>query len=48
MTHRILIVEDEPSIAELIAINLTHAGFDVDRAFQTDQATNMMREVLPN
>ena len=48
MTHRILIVEDEPSIAELIAINLTHAGFDVDRAFQTDQASNMMREVLPN
>ncbi len=48
MTRRILIVEDEPSIAELIAINLTHAGFDVDRAFQTDQASNMMREVLPN
>ena len=48
MTHRILIVEDEPSIAELIAINLTHAGFEVERAFQADQALNMMREVLPS
>ena len=32
MTHRILIVEDEPSIAELIAINLTHAGYEVEKA----------------
>ena len=48
MTHRILIVEDEPSIAELIAINLTHAGYDVDRAMQTDVALNMMRDELPS
>jgi two-component system phosphate regulon response regulator PhoB len=48
MTHRILIVEDEPSIAELIAINLTHAGYDVERAMQTDIALNMMRDQLPS
>ena len=48
MTHRILIVEDEPSIAELIAINLTHAGYDVDRAIQTDLALHMMRDELPS
>ena len=48
MTHRILVVEDEPSIAELIAINLTHAGFQVDKAMQTDVALNMMRDELPN
>jgi two-component system, OmpR family, phosphate regulon response regulator PhoB len=47
-THRILIVEDEPSIAELIAINLTHAGYEVERALQTEVALNMMREELPS
>ena len=46
-TQRILIVEDEPSIAELISINLSHAGFEVDRAFQADQAAVMMKEALP-
>ena len=48
MTHRILVVEDEPSIAELIAINLTHAGFEVEKAMQTDVALHMMRAELPN
>jgi len=48
MTHRILVVEDEPSIAELIAINLTHAGYKVERALQTDLAMNMMRDQLPS
>lgn len=48
MTHRILIVEDEPSIAELIAINLIHAGYEVERAMQTDVALNMMRDQLPS
>ena len=48
MTHRILVVEDEPSIAELIAINLMHAGFEVEKAMQTDIALNMMRDTLPN
>jgi two-component system phosphate regulon response regulator PhoB len=48
MTHRILIVEDEPSIAELIAINLTHAGYEVEKALQTDIALNLMRDQLPS
>jgi two-component system phosphate regulon response regulator PhoB len=48
MTQRILIVEDEPSIAELIAINLTHAGYDVEKALQTDIAMNLMRDQLPS
>lgn len=48
MTHRILIVEDEPSIAELIAINLSHAGYVVQKALQTDVAANMIRDELPN
>ena len=48
MTHRILIVEDEPSIAELIAINLTHACYEVERAMQTDIALSLMKEHLPS
>jgi two-component system phosphate regulon response regulator PhoB len=48
MTHRILIVEDEPSIAELIAINLSHAGYEVQRAMQTDLALAMMKDQLPS
>jgi len=48
MTHRILIVEDEPSIAELIAINLTHAGFEVEKVMQTDLALAHMKDRLPS
>jgi two-component system phosphate regulon response regulator PhoB len=48
MTRRILIVEDEPSIAELIAVNLTHAGYEVEKAMQTEIALNLMKESLPS
>jgi len=48
MTRRILVVEDEPSIAELIAINLTHAGYDVEKVMQTDLALVAMKERLPS
>ena len=48
MTHRILIVEDEPSIAELIAINLSHAGYEVEKAMQTELALAMMKDQLPS
>ena len=48
MTHYILVVEDEPSIAELISVNLTHAGYEVERAMQTDIATALIKERLPN
>ena len=48
MPHRILVVEDEPSIAELIAVNLTHSGFTVERALQTDEAMRMMRVNKPD
>jgi len=48
MTHQILVVEDEPSIAELIAINLTHAGYEVERAMQADIAAALMKEKLPS
>jgi UDP-N-acetylglucosamine enolpyruvyl transferase len=35
---RVLVVEDESAIAELISINLRHAGYDVTIASDADQA----------
>jgi len=48
MSHRILIVEDELSISELIAINLTHAGYEVQQAFQTEEASLLMKDNPPD
>ncbi len=45
---RILIVEDEPAIAELIAINLRHAGFEVTIAGDAEQAQASLDDVLPH
>jgi len=45
---RILIVEDEPAIAELIAINLRHAGFEVTTAGDAEQAQAALDQVLPH
>jgi len=44
---RILVVEDEPSIAELIAINLRHAGFEATIAGDADAAQEAVDGVLP-
>jgi DNA-binding NtrC family response regulator len=38
MTPTILVVEDEPAIQELVAINLKHAGFLVVRAGSAEDA----------
>jgi len=48
MPASILVVEDEPAIQELIAINLEHAGHSVLRARDAEQAGHMVREVLPD
>ncbi|MBM3346474.1 MAG: phosphate regulon transcriptional regulatory protein PhoB [Betaproteobacteria bacterium] len=48
MPASILVVEDEPAIQELIAINLEHAGHTVLRALDAEQAARMVREVLPD
>ena len=45
---RILVVEDEPAIAELVAINLRHAGFDVAIAADTAAAQASVDQVLPD
>ena len=44
----ILVVEDESAIAELISINLRHAGYDVTIAGAADQAQAAVDGVLPD
>ena len=45
---RILIVEDEPAIAELIAVNLRHGGFDPVTAQDSVTAQKELDAVLPD
>jgi two-component system phosphate regulon response regulator PhoB len=45
---RVLVVEDEAAIAELVAINLRHAGHEVTLAGDADQAQVEVDAVLPD
>jgi two-component system phosphate regulon response regulator PhoB len=45
---RVLVVEDESAIAELIALNLRHAGYEVTVAATADQAQAAVHAVLPD
>ncbi|RZJ13346.1 MAG: phosphate regulon transcriptional regulatory protein PhoB [Rubrivivax sp.] len=45
---RILVVEDESAIAELISINLRHAGFEITIAGSAAQAQIEVDRVLPD
>jgi len=44
----VLVVEDEPAILELIAVNLEHAGYSVLRAMNAEEAGRGLAEVLPD
>ena len=48
MPSTILVVEDEPAIQELISVNLSFAGHKTLRAFDTEQATTLIRAELPD
>lgn len=45
---RVLIVEDEPAIAELMAVNLRHNGFQPVWAMEGQAAQKELDEVLPD
>ncbi len=45
---RILVVEDEPAIAELISMVFRHAAFEVSVADSADQALQAVAAVLPD
>ena len=47
MGASIVVVEDEPAIQELIAVNLQRAGYDVLRADNSETAWSLIRESLP-
>ncbi|MBM3368447.1 MAG: phosphate regulon transcriptional regulatory protein PhoB [Betaproteobacteria bacterium] len=48
MPASVLIVEDEPAILELIAVNLQHAGFETLRAKSAEEAGLLLGDVLPD
>ena len=48
MPANILLVEDEPAIQELIAVNLEHAGHHVIRANDAESALGIVRNALPD
>jgi two-component system phosphate regulon response regulator PhoB len=48
MSAHILVVEDEPAIQELVALNLEQAGFGVSRADSGEQAIDRVRAELPD
>jgi two-component system phosphate regulon response regulator PhoB len=45
---RILVVEDEAAIAELVAINLRHAGYEVTVVGDADSALQSVDRMLPD
>ncbi len=48
MTARILVVEDEPAIQELVALNLAQAGYEAALAASAEEALERIREALPD
>ena len=48
MPANILVVEDEPAIQELLALNITQAGHNAMRALSVEIAMDLMRETIPD
>jgi two-component system phosphate regulon response regulator PhoB len=48
MNAKVLVVEDEPQIQELVAVNLEHAGHRVVRASSAEEAEAAIRAELPD
>ena len=48
MSASILVVEDEPSIQELISVGLARSGHEVRRAATAEEAHGAVAEALPD
>jgi len=48
MNSIVLVVEDEPAIQELVAVNLEHAGYQARRASSAEEADALVRDALPD
>jgi DNA-binding response OmpR family regulator len=46
--RRILVVDDDPHISELLCVNLTAAGYEVDRAADGRQAIDRIAAARPD
>ena len=47
MSHKVLIVEDEPSIQELLRVNLSRAGYETFQAADVPSALKILEQVQP-
>jgi two-component system, OmpR family, phosphate regulon response regulator PhoB len=48
MPANILVIEDEPAIQELLALNITQAGHNALRALSVEHAQELLRNTLPD
>ncbi len=48
MAERVLVVDDEPDLLELVRVNLCQAGFEVDLAEAGKQALDQLRRTPPD
>ncbi|MBW2286904.1 MAG: response regulator [Deltaproteobacteria bacterium] len=48
MSERILVVDDEPDLLELVRLNLSQAGFEVDTAASGGEAMKSLQAVRPD
>ena len=48
MPANILVIEDEPAIQELLALNITQAGHNAIRALSVEAAQELLRSTLPD
>jgi len=48
MPASVLIVEDEPAILQLVAVNLEHAGYRTLRAASAEEAARLLGDALPD
>lgn len=48
MKKRVLVADDEPMTAELLAYMLDHKGFDVERAYDGREALDRIRATRPD
>jgi CheY-like chemotaxis protein len=48
MKKRVVVADDEPMTAELLAYMLDHKGFEVERAYNGREALERIRETCPD
>lgn len=48
MSANILVIEDEPAIQELLALNIKQAGYNAIRSLSAEHAQQLLREALPD